>query len=506
MPRSTGTCLGLALALLTAPVAAQEGALDWGPHGVGFRLIEARDSTRAFRAKRDVEGRLAAETARPVRIALWYPARTTPSDSRMTAFDLRVLRESEIEFRARTAEERRELRQGAIELAGRFGVPEEVARAKLDEPTPAVRDAPAVPGPHPTVLYAGGAYVADPLTPAYLASHGFVVAAVPNNGRMTKTSLEFSPNPLTLDTGLDDLAFAFATLRRDPMVDSDQLAVYAFSTPSLQALLWVMRDLQVDAVVSVEGWERYRRGADLVRMSPHYDPLRIRVPVLLIERAAAEASAAYAKVPDVVDSLAYAPRTRVAFDSAEHGDFLSHPLDAGSPERERIYAATMRIVREFLHDALRGEESIESDPRPVEGLYSIWTSRPTVVAPSEEELFRMAEVDPRAFAETYRDLVERGLDRPPFREHVLGRAALFAESAERRVTLWKVIVDAYPGSAVSRFRLGESLVEAGRVGEARAALEEARRRVDADPALDAEGRDGWRERIDDLVESLGEDP
>ncbi len=491
----------LTLTLLATPAGAQE-TLDWGPHGVGFRLIEARDSTRAFRAKRDVDGQLAGETARPVRIAMWYPAQTSGDEPRMTAFDLRVMSESEIDFRERTEAEREEIRRQTLALAERFGQAD-AARALFDDVTPAVRDAPAVPGPHPTVLYAGGgAYVSDPLTPAYLASHGYVVAAFPNNGRMTDTSLEFSPNPLTLDTGIDDAGFAFAALRREPLADTDRLAVYAFSTPSLQALLWVMRDLQADAFVSMEGWERYRRGADLVRTAPHYDPRRVRVPVLLIERAADETSPAYAKVGDVVDSLAYAPRTRVAFDGAEHGDFLSHALGGGSPEGERIYAASMRIVREFLEGALGEEGSPAEAPRPVAGLYSVQTSRPDVVAPSEEELFRLAETDPAGFARTYRELRARGLDRPPFREHVLARAARFAGSAEDRAILWEVVVEAYPASAVSRFNLGESQVEAGRTEAGRRTLEEALRLVDEDPDLDAEDRAGWRERIEAALEAL----
>lgn len=498
-------CAAALLLLAAGTSPAQEAGppgLDWGPHGVGFRLIEAIDSTRAFRAKRDFEGRPAESTARPVRIALWYPARPDPDAPRMSALELRVLRESEIDLRERSAEERAAFGARTLESAVGFGVPEAVARARLETTTPAVRDAPPAPGPHPTVVHVGAAYVSDPLTPAYLASHGFVVAAVPNNGRMTATSIEFSPNPLTLDTGIDDLGFACAALRRERLADTDRLAVYAFSTPSLHGLLWVMRDLQADAIVSVEGWERYRRGADLVRTSPHYDPLRIRVPVLLLERAAAETSPRYSKVPDVVDSLAYASRIRVAFDTAEHGDFLSHAMDEGSPDRERIYAASMRIVRAFLEAALV-ERSVPAPPEDVEGLHSATASRPAVVAPSEEELFRLAEVDPAAFAEAVAGLRARGLERPPFREHVLARAARFAASPEESAILWRTIVDVHPASATSRFRLGESLAGAGRTAEAREAMEEAIERLPADPDLDAEAREAWLERIEAALEEAG---
>ena len=73
------------------------------------------------------------------------------------------------------------------------------------------------------------------------------------------------PNPLTLDTGIDDLGFVHAILRREPIADTDRLALYTFSATSLDALQWHMRDMQADALVFVEGWERVRFGADLVR-------------------------------------------------------------------------------------------------------------------------------------------------------------------------------------------------------------------------------------------------
>lgn len=79
--------VALALLLVAGTASAQEAGppgLDRGPHGVGFRLIEAADSTRAFRAKRDAGGRRAESVARPVRIALWYPARPDPDAPRTT--------------------------------------------------------------------------------------------------------------------------------------------------------------------------------------------------------------------------------------------------------------------------------------------------------------------------------------------------------------------------------------------------------------------------------------
>ena len=491
---------------LPLPAFAQEvgGALAPGPYGVGFTLIQARDSTRAFRAKRDFRGEIVAEeTARPVQVGLWYPARTSPDAPRMTAGDFRLLRESELDFEAPEAAEREAVRRHYVETAARFGVDSARARAILDDPSPAVRDAEPVPGPHPTVLYVGAAWVSDPLTAVYLASHGFVVAAFPNHGRMTGTSLEFFPNPLTLETGIDDLGFVYSLLRREPLADTSRLALYAFSATSLHALLWQMRDLQADALVLAEGWERYRRGADIVRANVQYDPLRVRVPVLLLERAAAEASPQYAKVGDVVDSLAYADVIRVAFEGAEHGDFLSHATGPESEHGDRIYPRSLEIVRRFLEARLAGDEE---DVRWIDGLagdgtISVARSGPAEPAPTEEEIFRLAETDPEAAAALVGEL--SGASRPPlFREHILARAATFTPDPEDRVLLWRMIVNEYPASSDARYRLGASFAEAGRPGEAREALESALVAVSDDPSLDGPDREDRARAIQEVLESL----
>lgn len=500
-----------ALAIGTTPLRAdQDGPrLDYGPHRVGFTVIEALDSTRAFRPLRDHRGRLADETARPVQVGVWYPA-TAPDDARrMPAGEFRSLTASEVDFEVVvTAAEEARLRAAFIEQAISFGADRADATRVWDEPTPALRDASPLPGPYPTVLYFTAAGVSNPLLPAYLASHGFVVATFPSNGRMTEGSLEFTPNALTLDTDVDDAGFVHAVLRQLPYADTRRLAVTSFSGGSLAALLWVMRDMQASAVVAVEGWERYRRGADIVTASVHYDPHRVRVPFLMIERAADETSPRYAKVPDVVEALPYADIIRVAFRDAAHGDFLSHVPFGHTAAQPQIYAASTRMVRLFLEAHLGDDDEAAADlaalaPPTDDPFFTVARDTAIGPVPTEEELYRLAETDPAAAAAAYRDAIRTVPGHQLFREAVLTRAAIFADDPADRAAIMAIVVDAYPLSTAARFGLAEALGDAGREDAAMKAYRAALAAVEGDPELDDDQRVEWRERIEAALAGSG---
>ena len=510
--RACSAALLACSAALAAPLHAQSGEvaeLPFGPHGVGFAVIEALDSTRAFLPQRDARGALAVETARPVQISVWYPAAPDPGALRMTAGEFRLLSESEVDFDAEpSAAEATRLRSEFVESGVELGRERAAAELLWDDFTPAVRDAPPLPGLRAAVLYFTAAGVSNATLPAYLASHGLVVASFPSNGRMTGVSLQFSPNALTLDTDVDDAGFVHAVLRRLPYADASRLAVVSFSSGSLAALLWAMRDMQPAAIVAIEGWERYRRGADIVTASPLYDPHRLRAPFLMIERAADEESAAYAKVGDVVGALPYAEITRVAFRDAAHGDFLSHAPFGHTADQPRILATSARMVRLFLEATLRDDgaaaDSFAALVPPAEDAFFTVTRDPAVgPVPTEEELFRLAETDPEALADAYRDAAEVVPGRQLFREAVLTRAAMFADSPEDRAAIMTVVTAAYPGSTGAAFRLGQALAESGRTEEAAAEYRRALEAVGSDPALEEGERDGWRERIGKALDDLG---
>lgn len=169
----------------------------------------------------------------------------------------------------------------------------------------------------------------------------------------------------------------------------------------------------------------------------------------MLERAADETSPRYAKVPDVVEALPYADVTRVAFRDASHGDFLSHVSFGHTPHHSRIYAASSRIIRRFLEATLEEEDDAARALATLTGppddpFFTVTRDAAVGPVPSEEELYRLAETDPLAAMEAYRDATRTVPGSALFREAVLRRAAVFAPSAADSATIMRIVEDAYP--------------------------------------------------------------
>lgn len=476
------------LMVLGLLVPLDAGAQD-AVHPVGFRVIEARDSARAFQPKRDWTGRPAADPSRPVQISVWYPA-ASANGAAMRAWELRALAEEElVDLHPDTARER--ARRRHVRGTQLMNAAPAEAESLWSDTLAARRDAPAAAGRFPLVLYLTSAGVSNPGLAEHLASRGYVVASIPATGRMTEGSIAYTPNPLTLATDVADAGFVLAVLRRQPNVSADRLGVVTFSASSLPALLWQMRDMQADALVFIEGWERYRTGAELVATSPHYDPRRVRVPLLLLERAADEVSPAFAKVGDVVDSLRHADVRRVSFRDALHVDFLSHVFGASEHQPE-IHATSTALIHRFLDAAFNGQAAAEPQASEV---FAVATRPAAFVSrPTEEELFRLAELDAREAERVYE--ATKGDGPPPFHRDVMNRAALFAVEPEDRVIILRMVADAYPRSADAHYRLADALLAVDRREDGLVALRAALDRVPGDASLDAAGREQWIRRIE----------
>src|SRR5919202_1366622 len=67
-----------------AQTPALWGNLDHGPYDVGFRFIYKQDYSRGWKAKEDANGYPQGETrGRPIRISVWYPAKSQTNAPRM---------------------------------------------------------------------------------------------------------------------------------------------------------------------------------------------------------------------------------------------------------------------------------------------------------------------------------------------------------------------------------------------------------------------------------------
>jgi len=199
-----------------------------GPYPVGYTILREYDHTRTFRPKYDYFGDATSGViSRPLQICVWYPADrdaesrpmklkeyymdqvtetdyTTPSAERYAVRLQHLKQVWPIEFRV--APEDRDTIRTRIESA-------------FEEEAYAVKDALPAAGRFPLIVHMPG-YNGSPSGYAYLleylASHGYVVAAVANMGLYRRN---IDDESASLDAQARDLEFVVARMHRQPYVD-----------------------------------------------------------------------------------------------------------------------------------------------------------------------------------------------------------------------------------------------------------------------------------------------
>lgn len=213
-------------------------------------------------------------------------------------------------------------------------------------------------GHFPLVLYSAGWFNRSPdntILAEYLASHGFVVATVPqlNPGLWT---FNFRSDARSVENQIRDLEFSLGVLSGKSFVDRRHVTAMGYSTGGDVALLLQGRNPQIGAVIGLDASWSITSDNDVIE-SPFFDAEYHTVPVLAIRRPVENADA-----NAVLDSLKYAPRIVTEIPKGEHGSFSDDPsqrkllgIETYSP-----YTTHEKIVQTVL-DFLKAHQSGTSE-------------------------------------------------------------------------------------------------------------------------------------------------
>ncbi len=149
--------------------------LDAGKYQVGFQRIWELDGSRIWPRSTTLDS-LDGIVARPIRVDIWYPASSCPA--KMTLGEYFRIEAPAPAFDDMTFLTRRWDEYSYRSLAGDSTAFERLIAAE----TAACAGSPAAPGRFPLVIYSAGWFNRCPdntILAEYLASHGFVVATVP---------------------------------------------------------------------------------------------------------------------------------------------------------------------------------------------------------------------------------------------------------------------------------------------------------------------------------------
>ena len=450
------------------------GDLKAGPHAVGFKTIEKYDYSRTFRHKKDLDGNVRdGERARPIQICIWYPAKETEYESKMVYGEYLFPNPEDYRFFDLLSRlQGREAYNCLFPVLGGNGsVLNELGSVKMA----AIKNATPEGGRFPLIVYNSditNGYSENVVMCEYLASHGFVVATTHSIGT---SFLDPAVDLKDLETLVRDREFTIAQVQDWPNIDKNTLGVVGFSFGGLAALILQMRNTDVDAVISLDGWNVYRQRFEFIRQSAYFHSEKMRVPLLQLFLEDPETVDS-----ELVDSFKYSERCLLRFKGAQRRDFTSYGMIASLVPKEGgvfrepgnlAYEATCLYVLNFLkahlHHNANSMQFMKNDPED-NGISTDMVAVDFIPGeqppPSEDQFVDIfLEDSVERGWEIYEKFKSAEPDKIFFREATLnnlGYDFLRMHRVDEAVEIFKINTDAYPASANTWSSLAEAYMYA----------------------------------------------
>jgi dienelactone hydrolase len=454
-----------------------------GSYAVGLKVLWKRDYSRTWQNENDYEGRKRpVEAARPVRITVWYPARKPLSAYPMNYSEythFKVADPSFADFNRRVEES--DLGGDGKGVRGLFKSQVQFDRLMKTRAS-AFLDAPPMVGSFPLIIYSlgQGDYTQENVVLwEYLASHGYIVATIPQLGTSPRRFQLFIHDPPSYEAQVRDLEYVMEVMHDFPNVNVDKTAAMGMSTGGVYALLLAMRNSKINAVVGLDpsfigGQPSY---AYKYWEAPYYDIARLKGPLMVLYRGTDDSERKW----DLVDSLRYSDRYLFKFSNLVHADFTSYPMLTLNAPREELdpyalkyrtqetaargFQAVCRYALSFLDAYLKGDEPalrfIKDQPEDqgVAGGIVEREFKAGLKVPTEEEFYTIIqEHGLDAAMRVYRAAKAKYPQENIIRDTVIrriGNEMTFLSEPSKAVEVFKLYVEAYPRSDDAYERLGE---------------------------------------------------
>jgi len=345
------------LAAINTPFWTELGP---GRYEVGFRTLYARDHRHAWSKS--------ADPGRPICVSVWYPAHLSSRSIRMTYGDY-LHHTGPADFQQLNDQlDRMDADSWLSDLGELVPDAKKTYERLLALPAAAHRDASAAAGRFPLVLYSGGKASrgdANVELAEFLASHGYVVATVPQLGPSDR-EIELGSSPREIALHADDFEAALAALHNLDDIDFSRIATGGHSAGGEVAAELAMRHPEVSAVFGLDASFGMSSGARVFEQLPEYVPHR-RIAAALLDLRRSNGSQGVKLDLTAIDALHWSHVSRVMIDNAYHGDFtewgmvayvlgIPMPPNTAAHTRalgHRVNVRTCHAVLDFLDGHLR---------------------------------------------------------------------------------------------------------------------------------------------------------
>lgn len=446
--------------------------LNFGNYSVGFKHYIIFDSTRTYSRIYDYNNQ---KTPRPIPTSIWFPSQQNIDGKEQ----LKVLDYLEI---LKEEEEWEYLPNDQI-LNWFYYANTPDNQGHLKEKTTAYLGLVFADDKFPVIVYAPSFQASSIENFAlceYLASHGYIVISSPSRG--TDTRWFGGNNAKEMETQARDVEFLIKEVSKFPAANSNKIATIGFSFGGLSNVLTQTRNDKINAVVSLDGTERYQY--KLLKKSPFFEPKKIDIPyihmaqkdipkeVLKEDNIDSELNSKFQLYDSITNSNVY----KLKFHNLTHSYFSTLGVlfqqrdkrqDKNDSEIMESYKWVSVYTLNFLNTYLKNDESalkfIENDPLD-NGIKNSILTKQTKKANSHRLTFE--DFNELALKQDYNNLYDLYvstkkenplMEIPEGNLNTLGLQLVFnPNTSEQGINIFLLATKLYPNSA----NLFDSLAEA----------------------------------------------
>jgi len=339
---------------------------------------------------------------RAVHISTWYPASISPNEKPMQfnvyVDDIARMVNPEAATEQTRKESIRLMKFFLRQLHGDTTLLNSHLSSLLNSTTTAYFNATPQAGKFPVVIYPESSYQNNLLC-EYLASHGYIVVAVSRHGTF---DVEFEWQTVRgIESLVQDCQFALGIVKKEFNLIEPEIAVMGVGMNASAGLAWMMRNDEVDALVSLEGGILTGYEYNLIQKSPWFDKTRAVKPMLVMHSPHESVS------PDLIDNYKYADRYMVHFPRMSEFYYLNYGIWESSmagilgpaPSDTRTSnELMMQYTFHFLEYQLKRSEVGKSffanvaATNKVSAGFAVYTFKPRYeIPPSESDLQKMKQ-------------------------------------------------------------------------------------------------------------------